>query len=242
MARVLCQKCGKILSNTSENIVEHFLVKTWIEYYEQERYEKEVSRLNKEESERNKRFPEDGDDIDTWFGVNMEFADDVWICPKCKTMHVFDMHTNELKNIYWRIPVDEWGVEDIENAKRFYKWIDMKKSIHDKRKLPNVHEGEVWWGGVGENVGVEINGKSKRFSRPVLIMRKLSREGFMGIPLTSQKKTGTWYVEIEFLNTKQYAAICQARVLSASRLYGKMGMLPELDLAKVRKGFARLYT
>ena len=241
MAKVVCQKCGKLLSNYSENRVEHFLVGVWISHFHEKKYNEVVAKSNREEKERIKEYPEDGDDIDTWFDVNMEFADDVWMCPKCKTMHIFDMKTRRLKDIYWRLPVDEWEVEDIENVKHFYKWIDTKKNIHNKGKIPTVKEGEVWWGGIGENIGIEINGKSSRFSRPVLIMRKLSREGLMGVPLTSQEKSGKWYVEIEFLGEKQYAAICQARVYSANRLYDKMGTLPESDLQAVREGFLRLY-
>lgn len=241
MAKLMCQKCGKILSNTSENKVEHFLVNAWVEHYYEGEYNKVVAKSNDENKQRIRDYPEDGSDIDTWFDVNMEFANDTWICPKCKTMHVFELNSNRVKDIYWRIPVDEWREEDVEGLKHFYKWIDVKKTIHNKGKIPSVKEGEVWWGGIGENVGIEINGKSTRFSRPILIMRKLSREGFMGVPLTSQPKNGAWYAGIEFLGAKQYAAICQARVFSVNRLYDKMGTLPDSDLSKVKEGFRKLY-
>ena len=125
--------------------------------------------------------------------------------------------------------------------KRFGEWIEVKEKLHNVARVPVINEGDVWWCGFGENVGVEINGKNKVFSRPVLIMRKLSRFGFMGIPLTSQEKTGNWYVEFEFLNKKEYAAICQARVMSVSRLYDKIGRVPDSDLEKVRDGFMKLY-
>lgn len=29
-------------------------------------------------------------------------------------------------------------------------------------------EGQIWWAALGKNVGVEINGKNKDFSRPVV--------------------------------------------------------------------------
>ena len=95
---------------------------------------------------------------------------------------------------------------------------------------------------MGENVGTEINGKHATFSRPVVIMKKLSRLGFMGIPLTSQEKTGSWYVEFEFLNKKEYAALSQARYFSVSRLYTKMGRIPDSDLIIIKKGFLDLYS
>ena len=241
MSKLLCQKCGRVLSNTSENIVEYFLMNVWYEHYHEDEYKEALAKSLKDHEEWNKNCPEDNRTIDTWFDISMDFANDVWICPKCKTMHIFELNSDRVKDVYWRIPVDEWREDDIGGLKHFHKWADVKKTIHDKGKIPSVKEGEVWWSGIGENVGIEINGKSSRFSRPVVIMRKLSRDGFMGVPLTSQSKTGTWYVEIDFLNSKQYAAICQARVFSVNRLYDRMGTLPDSDLRKIKEGFRKLY-
>ena len=128
-----------------------------------------------------------------------------------------------------------------EFIKDFDDWISLKKQMDECRKLPTINEGEVWWCGIGANVGVEISGKSKRHSRPVLILKKLSKFGFMAIPLTSQLKEGSWYVSFEFLGKTQTAAICQARMISVSRLYDCMGRVPESDFQKVKNGFHELY-
>lgn len=125
--------------------------------------------------------------------------------------------------------------------KHFEEWFNLKEKLHFNAKSPRISEGEIWWCSFGENVGVEINGKSARFTRPVLIMRKLSKFGFMGIPLTSQEKTGTWYAKFVFLNKNEYAAVCQARVMSVSRLHSKIGQIPKSDLEIVKKAFHELY-
>ena len=93
---------------------------------------------------------------------------------------------------------------------------------------------------MGENVGTEINGKSKTFARPVLVIRKLSRYSFIGVPLTSQKHEGSWYSSFEFQNKRQVAVLAQVRNFSVSRLYRKMGVVPESDLELVRNGLASL--
>ena len=124
--------------------------------------------------------------------------------------------------------------------KHFHEWGDLKEKLHFNARAPRILEGEVWWCSFGENVGVEINGKSARFTRPVLIMRKLSKFGFMGIPLTSQEKTGSWYVKFEFLGKSEYAAVCQARVMSVSRLHSKIGQIPKSDLGLAKKAFHEL--
>ena len=70
-------------------------------------------------------------------------------------------------------------------VKRFLEWIQLKEQLHNaSHKPPLFKEGEVWWCSVGENVGKEINGKSKLFSRPVLVFKKLTSETFLGIPTT----------------------------------------------------------
>lgn len=130
--------------------------------------------------------------------------------------------------------------QEIE-TKHFTEWIKLKERLHNTESSLNVHEGEIWWCAVGENVGVEINGKNKDFSRPILVLKKLSRYGFMGIPLTSQSHNGSWYVKFVFQNREEYAVLAQAKVVSVRRLYNKIGQLPHSDLELVRNGFRRLF-
>lgn len=103
-------------------------------------------------------------------------------------------------------------------------------------------DGEVWWTAVGENVGIEINGKSEYFSRPVLVLKKLSRYGFMGIPFTSQLHKGSWYISLEFQDRIETAVLAQAKVFSVTRLYDRIGQISNPDLEKVRNGFLKLYS
>lgn len=131
------------------------------------------------------------------------------------------------------------GNEGKVEGKRFDEWIIVKRRLHDGGKLPTIHEGEVWWCGVGENVGVEIDGKSERFSRPVLL-RKFSRFGFLAVPLTSQLHEGSWYVQFEFQNKVQIATLVQARAISVSRLYSKIGQVPYSDWARVLNAYIAL--
>ena len=106
---------------------------------------------------------------------------------------------------------------DKKEEKDFDGWIRLKKKLHFCGSLPRIKEGDIWWCSCGENVGVEINGKNELFSRPVLVYKKLSRFGFVGIPLTSQVKYGSWYVEFDFKGKRQTAVLAQIRTFSVSR-------------------------
>lgn len=94
---------------------------------------------------------------------------------------------------------------------------------------------------MGENIGIEINGKNEVFSRPVLVFKRLSRYGFMSIPLTLQYHIGNWYVPFVFKDRLEVAVLAQARVMSVARLYKRMGTIPDSDFETVRQGFAKLY-
>lgn len=128
-----------------------------------------------------------------------------------------------------------------EKYRLLEEWNVVKIELHRGGVFRNIKEGDVWWCSMGENVGVEINGKQEFFLRPVLVLKKLSRYGFMGIPLTSQPHKGSWYVSFEFKNKIQNAVLAQARVLSVYRLRRKMGVVPNSDLELVRAGFRELY-
>lgn len=60
--------------------------------------------------------------------------------------------------------------------KRFLEWIGLKEKLHNTEYIPPLFkEGEIWWCYVGENVGIEANGKGNQFTRPVLIFKKYDK-------------------------------------------------------------------
>jgi len=126
--------------------------------------------------------------------------------------------------------------------KRFLEWIQLKERLHESDKQPPYFsENEIWWCSIGENVGIEINGKSDLFSRPVFVYRKLSRTGFLGIPMTTSEKVGSWYVGIDFRSKKQVVNLAQCRVFGAERLSSRMGVLDDKDVERIREAFVGLY-
>lgn len=126
--------------------------------------------------------------------------------------------------------------------KRFLEWIGLKEKLHlSQEKIPLVSEGQIWWASLGENVGYEINGKNQLFTRPVLILKKLAKEFFLVVPLTSQTKIGSWYVNYK-QNGKSYSAcIHQIRTIDYRRLSSKLGWFDETDFERIKEGFKKLY-
>lgn len=106
---------------------------------------------------------------------------------------------------------------------------------HSREDIPKVKNGDIWWCRVGENVGIEINGKSELFTRPVYIYKKLSALGVIVLPLTSQPKTGSWYCPFIFNGKQQYAALSQIRTVSVLRLEKKIGSLDRANREEVKR-------
>ncbi len=126
--------------------------------------------------------------------------------------------------------------------KEFFIWIKLKEKLHDKESVPPlVSQGEIWWASIGENIGSEINGKSKYFSRPVIILKKLSHGFYFVIPTTTQKKEGSWYVHFRQSEKDIYACLHQARAIDYRRLSSKLGTLDDCDAKKVKTGFDKLF-
>lgn len=130
---------------------------------------------------------------------------------------------------------------DKKNQKDFDGWIVIKKKIHFKASIRTIKDGEIWWCKIGENVGKEICGKGKDFLRPILIVKKLSKYNFIGVPLTSKKHEGDWYIRFTFKNKEEYAVVAQVENVSVYRLHYKMGEVPQSDLDAVWGGLRNLF-
>lgn len=144
MATFFCTNCSERMCNSSnDNLFENYLIKANIDYLEEKKYNKIIKKVNEEYKEKQKD-PEFGDDyknIDTWFDVCFELGQDAWICPKCRTMHIFKQNGVELENVY---KLDNTWREKANNSKRSCGCIVVKNSKLLLIRAKN-DEGELFW-------------------------------------------------------------------------------------------------
>jgi len=125
---------------------------------------------------------------------------------------------------------------------KFWEWISLKQKLHyQSPKPPLVKEQDLWWVSLGENVGSEINGKSDLFSRPALVMKKLSNTLFLVAPTTTKLRQGSWYVQIKFADRVTNVCLQQIRVIDYRRLSNRMGKIDANDYKAVKYAFINLY-
>lgn len=78
--------------------------------------------------------------------------------------------------------------------------------------------------------------------RPVLIFKKFSKNMFFGIPLSTQKKDGSFFFEFTFKeNEISTALLVQGRLFDAKRLDRKIGKMSIEDYESIKIKFKTLF-
>lgn len=119
--------------------------------------------------------------------------------------------------------------------KDFDGWNEQKKRLDTRTDEFFFKQGEIWWCSVGLNVAIESCGKGGTFHRPVLILKKLSHTSFIGLPLSTKEKTGTWFVDITIPDGKRLVLLYQIRMFSTNRFQRRMTTLDTKDFELVKE-------
>jgi mRNA interferase MazF len=128
------------------------------------------------------------------------------------------------------------------NEEQLYnQWHHLKFRLQTNNKVVYFKEGQIWWCHLGQNIGSEVYGKGQTLSRPVLIFKKLSANLFLSIPLSSQLKNGSWYINLLHQGKKTSALLYQCRVLDKKRLIKRIGQIDDVNYKKIKTGFNGLY-
>ncbi len=123
---------------------------------------------------------------------------------------------------------------------QIFIFIEWKKNLENGYKKLFIKTGEVWWCSVGLNIAQESCGKGKYFRRPVLIIKKLSDKNFIGIPLSTKNKTGTWFTNIQINGERQFALLYQIKMFSSNRLQRRIFSLDNNQIIKVKEKLKQL--
>lgn len=110
--------------------------------------------------------------------------------------------------------------------KDFDRWNENKKRIDADVNGAHCHEREIWWCSIGVNVGSEQHSQADDFSRPVVIVRRFTRDIFWGIPLTTKTKKLPFRIQLELGGIANDALILQMRVYDRKRLVRQIGVVP----------------
>ena len=119
--------------------------------------------------------------------------------------------------------------------KPFEIWGKYKRVLHSGNGKVLFHEREVWWCSLGINVGSEQDGKHEYFERPVLILKKFSRDVFLAAPITSNQRIGPYYFQLPIKGKQGSIVLSQIRTVSVKRLNRLMCKIPQNHFEEIRE-------
>ena len=101
---------------------------------------------------------------------------------------------------------------------KFNKWNILKQELNSVN-IRFFREREIYFISIGQNIGTETYGKQEEFLRPVLVYKKLSKYNFVGLPLTSKEKVGSYYFNFSYKKDKNSTIMLnQIKVFDARRI------------------------
>ncbi len=130
--------------------------------------------------------------------------------------------------------------------KEFDKWNEVKKETDTNRFRVGIKPREIFWVKIGVNVGDEEYGKGREFVRPVIVIRQLTKDLFVGVPTTTAQKENNDYFQNIFYTDKQgreissFAMILQQRVFSKKRVLYKIGTVKKEEFTLIVEKLKRL--
>ena len=120
--------------------------------------------------------------------------------------------------------------------KDFDSWNKKKREIHQHTRAPFCHERELWWCALGVNIGFEQDGSEEEHNRPILVLKGLSSQTCLVIPLTTSPRVHPFRPSIGIVEGKKaHALLSQIRVIDTKRLIRKIGYLDKKIFQDIRK-------
>ncbi|MBT5935544.1 type II toxin-antitoxin system PemK/MazF family toxin [Sulfurimonas sp.] len=118
-----------------------------------------------------------------------------------------------------------------------------KETLKNKRKL-GIKSREIFWVKIGQNIGDEEYGKGDMFSRPIIVVKQLTGDLFLGIPLTSTLKNDDYFHSFEFSTKKgivqNSAMILQLKAFSKKRITDKIGKIDTVEFKKIQDKLVKM--
>ena len=128
------------------------------------------------------------------------------------------------------------------NIKDFDSWNLKKKNIHNMSENKLYHTRELWWSSLGVNIGAEQDGSGENYDRPVLILKGISGQTCVVLPITSSLEKHKMRIPIGKVQGKNASVIIsQIRVIDTKRLIYKIGFLDKDIFIKITKTIKDLF-
>ncbi|MFA6195101.1 MAG: type II toxin-antitoxin system PemK/MazF family toxin [Sulfurimonas sp.] len=118
---------------------------------------------------------------------------------------------------------------------KFNEWNDVKKNIEVNEEDIFFKERDIFWAKLGQNVGYEQNGKGEEFTRPIIVIKKYSKNMLLAVPISTTLRDGNFFFQFSFKNKISTALLVQSRLISSKRLVKKIGKIDSENFTKLKQ-------
>lgn len=126
--------------------------------------------------------------------------------------------------------------------KNFNDWNKLKIKIDKIGNFPHPKVGKIWWCKIGVNVGSEILGKGREFTRPVFVINDDGNESCICVPLSSKLKVSKYSCVINTVDGKVHtASVYQIKNIDKRRFKAKIYELDRNEYLKVRDCYLEVF-
>jgi mRNA interferase MazF len=119
--------------------------------------------------------------------------------------------------------------------KRFNFWNKTKIKINLKDNFIIPRNGEIRWANIGVNVGSEIDGKGEKLTRPVLIVKVISRNTSLVLPMSSKINKSKGVYVLDQNNKVSSIYLNQVKVISNKRILDRVSKISDKKLFKIKQ-------
>ncbi|HEC32908.1 MAG TPA: type II toxin-antitoxin system PemK/MazF family toxin [Candidatus Kaiserbacteria bacterium] len=120
--------------------------------------------------------------------------------------------------------------------KDFDKWNKTKKVVNDYGLQKKYNTRDVWWCSLGINIGLEQDGTGDEYQRPVVVIKGLSKDTCLIVPLTTSPKEHSMRIPVGEVEGKNASAIIsQIRVVDTRRFVNKIDRIKIQYYEDIRK-------
>jgi len=126
--------------------------------------------------------------------------------------------------------------------KNFDAWNEVKKHFQDTDHKIFIRAGEIRWISFGVNVGSEIDGKGRAFTRPALIVHVIGSHLALVVPMSTRVRNIAGYVPFEWKDATNALCIHQIRIVSQKRVLTRKGKISNKRLDEVKEKIRKFFS
>jgi len=123
----------------------------------------------------------------------------------------------------------------------YNNWNKLKQNINKKNKIIYFREGQIWYINMWINIWYEEDWKKENYSRPVLILKKFSKDTFLWVSTTSISKKWKFYYNIWKIKwIENFLILSQIRLYSSKRLLSHIWWISIEESKIIKKKISKL--